>query len=109
VRCRSVGKKQTIKPKAIEALKEENEQEEPVPMEVTQVYFEVAGLATCLDTNVYDLELLLAKTKIQGPAIILNKTSTILIEPYCDAVIDEFGNIEITLLENKNGNDYARY
>jgi len=40
-----------------------------------------------------------------GPAIILNETSTILVEPDCLAMIDEFGNVEIELnnikVENK--------
>ena len=35
--------------------------------------------------------------KVTGPAIILNKTSTVLIEPFCEALIDSFGNIEITV------------
>lgn len=47
--------------------------------------------------------------KIQGPAIILNKTSTIVVEPSCDAVIDEYGNVEITLLESISCDDYALF
>jgi 5-oxoprolinase (ATP-hydrolysing) len=33
--------------------------------------------------------------KIQGPAIILNNTSTILIEPDCNGEIDNYGNVRI--------------
>ena len=36
--------------------------------------------------------------KVTGPAIILNKTSTILVEPDSKALIDEFGNVEIDLI-----------
>lgn len=34
---------------------------------------------------------------IEGPSIILNQTSTILIEPDCSAVIDDFGGVFITV------------
>ena len=34
---------------------------------------------------------------VPGPAIILNKTSTVLVEPHWDAKIDIYGNIEITV------------
>ena len=37
--------------------------------------------------------------KVSGPAIILNKTSTILVEPQSEALIDEFGNVEIDLID----------
>lgn len=47
--------------------------------------------------------------KIDGPAIILNSTSTILIEPQSQCVIDEFGNVEIQIDENLEENDYKKY
>jgi len=37
--------------------------------------------------------------EIVGPAIILNKTSTVLVEPHWLARIDLFGNVEITVAE----------
>ena len=37
--------------------------------------------------------------QVEGPAIILNNTSTIVVEPFCEAKIDVFGNVEITLQE----------
>lgn len=36
--------------------------------------------------------------KLGGPAIILNSTSTILVEPYWQALIDDYGNVEIDYL-----------
>ena len=51
-----------------------------------------------LETPVFDLEELSAGTKIEGPAIILNSTSTILIEPQSSCLLDEFGNLEISLM-----------
>jgi 5-oxoprolinase (ATP-hydrolysing) len=35
--------------------------------------------------------------KIEGPAIILNNTSTILIEPDCTGEIDNYGNVRIVV------------
>lgn len=46
---------------------------------------------------------------VEGPAIILNQTSTILIEPDCEAHIDDFGNIEITISENTTNKDAKQY
>ena len=54
VRVRSIGQKQTIRPKAIETVGEGEEL--PEPLLVTQIYFEVQGQAQCLDSNVYNLE-----------------------------------------------------
>lgn len=52
-----------------------------------------------MKTKVFDLELLKAGTKINGPAIILNKTSTILVEPSWLSEIDSFGNVMIEQLD----------
>lgn len=35
--------------------------------------------------------------KIQGPAIIMDKLSTILVESNCNAIITKFGDIRITI------------
>jgi 5-oxoprolinase (ATP-hydrolysing) len=50
-------------------------------------------------TGVFDLDLLKSGMWIEGPAIILNKTSTILVEPDCKAEIDDFGNVIIHVQE----------
>ena len=47
--------------------------------------------------------------KVPGPAILLNKTSTILVEPFCEAKIDIYGNVEITLLDTQGAGDLQRY
>ena len=46
---------------------------------------------------------------IDGPAIILNKTSTILVEPESDAIIDDFGNVEISLHGKQAAQDFKGY
>jgi 5-oxoprolinase (ATP-hydrolysing) len=47
------------------------------------------------ETPVYRLEEMGAGEKIPGPAIIIHQTSTLLVEPACQATITEFGDVEI--------------
>ena len=47
--------------------------------------------------------------KLEGPCIILNKTSTILVEPDCNAFIDEFGNVEINVESNFGIKDFKKF
>ncbi|XP_051872774.1 5-oxoprolinase isoform X2 [Pristis pectinata] len=54
-----------------------------------------------LDTAVYLLEELSCGHTICGPAIIIDKNSTILIEPDCVAVITQYGDIKITVGSGK--------
>ncbi|MEC9019205.1 MAG: hydantoinase B/oxoprolinase family protein, partial [Nitrospinota bacterium] len=54
-------------------------------------YFEESWL----DTPVYKGEFLGAGDMLLGPAIILQETSTILIEPDCKAKVNNYGDIEI--------------
>ena len=51
----------------------------------------------CLETNVYLTKDLYFGDIIKGPALILQDTSTIVIEPECQAYITENGNIRINL------------
>lgn len=92
----------------IETL-QENSTTLPESIEVTPVWFEINGQAKCLDSKVYNLEHLKAGMKVTGPAIILNKTSTVLIEPFCEATIDSFGNIEIILSDQEQEKDLMSY
>jgi len=55
------------------------------------------------------LEKLKAGMKIEGPAIILNATSTIVIEPGSTSFIDEYGNIEIKIEEGNTESDCKQY
>ena len=106
VRVRSAGLKQTIHAEQIEKAASG---EEPAPIEVAQIYFEVGGETQCLESNVYDLEKMKSGMSVDGPAIILNKTSTILVEPDSDAIIDDFGNVEINLHDNHGIQDFNEY
>ncbi|MCY3978023.1 MAG: hydantoinase/oxoprolinase family protein [Chloroflexi bacterium] len=55
----------------------------------------IRGHGADLPANVYDREKLSAETKVDGPAIIEEWTSTTLILPDQSAFVDEFGNLMI--------------
>jgi N-methylhydantoinase A/oxoprolinase/acetone carboxylase beta subunit len=38
--------------------------------------------------------------RLKGPVIILNQTSTIVVEPECEAEIDTYGNVIISVLSS---------
>lgn len=61
------------------------------PISAVRCYFEEGWL----DAAVYLLDSLGACQELKGPAIILHKTSTIILEPGCSALITDFGDVEI--------------
>ncbi|KAF6775775.1 hypothetical protein AHF37_04297 [Paragonimus kellicotti] len=65
--------------------------EHPMPLIMTKTYFDQGHL----DTEVHLLEDLLADHRVKGPALIVAEHSTVLIEPNCEAVIMNTGDIEI--------------
>uniref|UniRef100_A0A8C2GXF7 5-oxoprolinase, ATP-hydrolysing n=1 Tax=Cyprinus carpio TaxID=7962 RepID=A0A8C2GXF7_CYPCA len=84
IRVRGFGKsgiRSKVQPKA--------EQKSPSPIKMTQCYFE----DRYLDTSVYLWENLSCDHSIQGPAIIIDKNSTILVEPACVAHLTEDGDV----------------
>jgi len=46
---------------------------------------------------------------LTGPAIVLNSTSTVLIEPDALCLIDEYGNLEIDLPDIKSEKNCKEY
>jgi len=88
IRVRAITKSGSSQKSAIKA-------KEGIPTPVTQsgCYFE-GGWQT---TPTYLLDDLGAGQCLPGPAIIMQGTSTILIEPGCDAEITQFGDIRINL------------
>lgn len=48
-------------------------------------------------TNLFNLESLLAGHVIPGPAIIIDKNSTIVIEPFCEATVTKSGDVKIKI------------
>jgi N-methylhydantoinase A len=65
----------------------------PSPDEVRSVYF---GAGRALQTPVFRRQALAPGVRITGPAVIEEKTSTIVVYPQQIAQIDEYLNIEIT-------------
>jgi N-methylhydantoinase A len=52
-----------------------------------------------VETPIIDRDRLLSENRIPGPAIITEYSSTIVIPPFAEARVDEFGNIIINLLQ----------
>ncbi|CAH3017311.1 unnamed protein product [Porites evermanni] len=69
----------------------------PPVKKVSKCYFE-DGFH---ETNIYLLEELSAGHTIEGPAVIVDKTSTILVEPLCKAVVTKSGDIRIEIGGNQ--------
>jgi 5-oxoprolinase (ATP-hydrolysing) len=81
-----------------------------VPIKTTKVWFSQNNTSAVeLDTPVYQLEHLKRGMWISGPSIILNQTSTILIEPECKAEIDDFGNVILHVEEGSGAARQAEY
>jgi 5-oxoprolinase (ATP-hydrolysing) len=71
----------------------------PPKLETARSYFETGWQ----DTDIYNLDDLGAGHEISGPAIIIHHTSTILVEPNCEALVTPFGDVEITVGSGANG------
>ncbi|CDW77531.1 5-oxoprolinase [Stylonychia lemnae] len=105
IRVRSLAKSQILSQKQIERTNGAL----PEPETITTTFFDQNGQVCQLDTPVYSLEKLKAKDILQGPAIILNQTSTILIEPDCTGQIDDFGNVFIDVGEAQQRDQFKKY
>ncbi|KAF7661762.1 hypothetical protein LDENG_00253540 [Lucifuga dentata] len=88
IRVRGCGKSGI---KSVYKAKRGRAQAKPVTM--TKCYFENGYL----DTSVYLWEELPWGQSIQGPAIIIDKNSTILVEPCCEARLTEGGDLCMTV------------
>ena len=64
---------------------------------VKKVYFEQGWVSV----PVYLNEHLYSEDRLEGPAIIMDATSTIVIEPDCTAVIDHYGDIRIQVVTHQ--------
>lgn len=88
IRVRGIGKSVIAEEEAIPQC-----EGEPIAEMITSVYFEEGWL----DTKVYMLASLDAGHCIAGPAIIMDKLSTILIEPDCTGSITAKGDVLIKI------------
>ncbi|CAF1236260.1 unnamed protein product [Adineta steineri] len=67
----------------------------------TKCYFEKGFV----ETSVYLIHELYANDKISGPAIIIDPSCTILIEPNCEATVTDCGDIHISIEHIKDDTD----
>eukprot|EP00490_Sorites_sp_Unknown_P008456 CAMPEP_0114690928 /NCGR_PEP_ID=MMETSP0191-20121206/66245_1 /TAXON_ID=126664 /ORGANISM="Sorites sp." /LENGTH=853 /DNA_ID=CAMNT_0001981455 /DNA_START=610 /DNA_END=3167 /DNA_ORIENTATION=- len=100
VRCVSIAKGAHVKQYKIA---KRNGTDELKEIETTKAYFDVKGEVKCLETKVYDFNQLKFGDSLLGPAIILQNTSTIVIEPNCCCLVTTYGDIEIRI-----GNDQVQ-
>ncbi len=93
LRVRSIGQASKLKSFPIAAASEAAEKLNPV-----SCYFEGGWQ----ETDLYNLEHLKGGHHIQGPAILIQDTSTIVIEPDCTGVITEYGDVAIELSSQRH-------
>ncbi len=86
IRARVLGKSAGLRNIAIRTARGD-----PKPLETVPCYFEQGWLPT----KVYDLQTLGAGHRIQGPALMIHDTATILVEPDCTADITANGDIAL--------------
>eukprot|EP00041_Stephanoeca_diplocostata_P036137 m.1303321 g.1303321 ORF g.1303321 m.1303321 type:complete len:1307 (-) comp24810_c0_seq15:248-4168(-) len=67
----------------------------PPVLETSSVYFEETGV--CEACPLYRLESLLYNHRVQGPAVILAGTGTIVVEPGCTARVTRHGDLRIVV------------
>ena len=71
----------------------------PGALEQTKCYFmsESSGCGAWQETPIYRLENLGAGQQLRGPVIVMQNTSTILVEPGCSAEITEYGDVVLSV------------
>ncbi len=71
----------------------------PGAVEQTKCYFmsESSGCGAWQGTPIYRLENLGAGQQLRGPVIVMQNTSTILVEPGCSAEITEYGDVVLSV------------
>lgn len=88
VRVRGVGITNILKPHELEQISNA-----PVSEKSFKIYFKGGWQ----DTPLYKLEKLGYGHVLQGPAIVMNGNSTVIVEPDCRAIITKYGNIKIEI------------
>ena len=86
IRVRSIGKASTLR-----SFPLNSNQPSMGKLENVRCYF-TGGWQ---ETGLYNLDTLAAGEKIKGPAILIQGTGTILVEPDCKATITGYGDVEI--------------
>jgi 5-oxoprolinase (ATP-hydrolysing) len=99
IRVRAIGHSEGV----VKIPISQSSQNRPKPHQVVQTFFDSPGEASgkFLDTGVFLLAELHADDHVYGPAVIIDKTSTTLIEPGCHAHVTPYGDLEIYVGENE--------
>lgn len=97
IRVRVSGKTFAPPELPIECLKNE-EDEQPEKEKTVKIFFD----KEFLDTSVYLCQSLRGGQKIKGPALLIDRLSTILVEPNCIAKVTTTGDLIIDIGETKN-------
>ncbi|KAH7672720.1 5-oxoprolinase (ATP-hydrolyzing) protein [Dioscorea alata] len=88
VRVRGIGVTNILKPKELQPASGN-----PTPEGLYKIYFQNGWQ----ETGLFKLENLGYGHTLQGPAIIMNGNSTVIIEPDCKASITKYGNIRLEI------------
>ncbi len=86
-----------LKNEEIEDFKEKSTSKELKVKEYQKVYFENGWI----ETPFFILDEIPPNSALPSPCVIVNDTSTIVVEPNCEAFVDEYKNIKIILKEIK--------
>uniref|UniRef100_A0A1I7YL10 5-oxoprolinase n=1 Tax=Steinernema glaseri TaxID=37863 RepID=A0A1I7YL10_9BILA len=94
IRVRAVGVSNLVES---DSIPKADDAKNPPLLGMTKCFFTEGEL----DTKLYELSKLLASHIITGPAIIIDKNSTILVEPSCQATITDEGNVVIEIVDHQ--------
>ena len=102
IRCRATSSGKVVQCHTINTRPKDKPLDNALKLPSWTSWFDVPGQGIKrLNTKVYDINDLYAEDIIYGPALILQNTSTIVIEPKCNAEITKEGNICITIGESE--------
>ncbi|KAI6233321.1 hypothetical protein M3Y99_00925900 [Aphelenchoides fujianensis] len=94
IRIRSVGKWKVVE----EAAAQEKAADQPEKITTTKCFFKDGAM----ETAVYDQSKLKFGHQIEGPALIIDKNATVVVEPRASCHVDAFGNLELEIGDAKS-------
>eukprot|EP00903_Cladosiphon_okamuranus_P015215 g14063.t1 len=101
VRVRAVGRSPPAQRPTVEAAPV-GQESSPVPADRASCYWEGLGR---VDTAVHKLAELKAGHRVEGPAILIQDVSTVVVEPGCAATVSPFGDVAIDVGDVAGGGD----
>eukprot|EP00752_Nemacystus_decipiens_P005177 g4697.t1 len=101
VRVRAVGRSPPAHRPTVAAAPA-GQESNPVPVDRASCYWEGLGR---VDTAVHKLADLKAGHRVEGPAILIQDVSTVVVEPGCTATVSPFGDVAIDVGDVAGGGD----